>query len=65
MAPGGRLWECGAGQLPRGRVGRAVLDGGVAVAKIAEVVDVFDAKKGAGSEGVDGRVTPLGTRVSN
>lgn len=48
-----------AGQLAGGRVGGAVLDGGVAVAKVAEVVDVAGREEGAGGEGVDRRVAPL------
>jgi len=36
-----------------------VLDGGVAVAEVAEVVDLFWGEEGAGCEGVDGCVAPL------
>lgn len=48
-----------AGELACGRVGGAVLDGGVAVAEVAEVVDVVGREEGAGCEGVDGCVAPL------
>lgn len=48
-----------ARQLPRGRVGRAVLDGRVSVAKVAEVVHVLGAEENTGREGVDRRVSPL------
>lgn len=54
------LLEVGlAGQLAGGRVGGAVLDGGVAVAEVAEVVDVAGAQEGAGGEGVNRGITPL------
>ena len=46
--------------LARGGVGGAVLDGGVAVADVAEVVDGAGREEGAGGEGVDGGVAPLG-----
>lgn len=36
-----------------------MLDGGVAVAEVAEVVDLFWGEEGAGCEGVDGCVAPL------
>jgi hypothetical protein len=49
-----------AGQLAGGSVCRTVLDGGVSVAEIAEVVDVRGREEGAGCEGVDGCVAPLG-----
>jgi hypothetical protein len=49
-----------AGELAGGRVGGAVLDGGVAVAEVAEVVDVGGREEGAGCEGVDWGVAPLG-----
>lgn len=45
-------------------VGGAVLDGGVPVAEVAEVMDVFRREEGAGCEGVDGCVAPLSKRVS-
>ena len=48
-----------AGELARGGVGGTVLDGGVAVAEIAEVVDIAWGEEGAGCEGVDGSVAPL------
>lgn len=55
-----RLLEPGlARELAAGRVGRAVLDGGVAVPKVAEVVDVARREEDAGGEGVDGCVAPL------
>lgn len=54
------LLEVGfAWELAGRGVGWAMLDGRVPVAKIAEVVDVFDAEEGAGGERVNGRVTPL------
>lgn len=60
LARGRRVLEVGlAGELARGGVGRAVLDRGVAVAEVAEVVDVLGAEEDAGGEGVDGRVAPL------
>jgi hypothetical protein len=49
-----------AGQLAGRGVGGAVLDGGVSVAEVAEVVDVRGREEGAGCEGVDGCVAPLG-----
>jgi hypothetical protein len=49
---------------PRG-VGGAVLDGGVAVAKVAEVVDVARREEGAGREGVDRGVSPLLFRLAS
>ena len=36
-----------------------MLDGGVAVAEVAEVVDLVRGQEGAGGEGVDGCVAPL------
>ena len=48
------------GQLAGGSVGGTVLDGGVAVAEVAEVVDVGGGEERAGCEGVDGCVAPLG-----
>src|SRR5699024_4566459 len=48
-----------ARELSGGGVRRAMLDGGVPVAKVSEVVDVLGAEKSAGSEGVDGGITPL------
>lgn len=49
-----------SGKLPpKRRVGRAVLDGGVSVPEITEVVDISWRQKCTGSEGVDGRITPL------
>ena len=45
--------------LARGGVDGAVLDGGVAVAEVAEVVDLVGGEEGAGGEGVDGCVAPL------
>lgn len=61
--PGGRrVFEVGlAGELARGGIGGAVLDRGVSVAEVAEVVDVLRAEEDAGGEGVDGRVAPLGS----
>ena len=42
-----------------GGVDGAVLDGGVAVANVAEVVDLVFVEESAGCEGVDGCVAPL------
>lgn len=42
-----------------GGVGGTVLDGGVAVANVTEVMDVAGAEEGTGGEGVDGSITPL------
>jgi hypothetical protein len=39
-----------------------VLDCGVAVAEVAEVMDVGGREEGAGCEGVDGCVAPLDVR---
>lgn len=41
-----------------------MLDGGVSVADVAEVVDVGGFEEGAGREGVDGCVAPLGIYMS-
>lgn len=48
-----------ARELAGGRVGGAVLDRRVAVAEVAEVVDVAGGEESTGGEGVYGRVTPL------
>lgn len=49
-----------SGQLPpKRRVGRAVLNGGVSVPKVAEVVDIAWGQKCTGGERVDGGITPL------
>lgn len=55
----GEVEERFAGELAGGRVGGTVLDGGVAVAEVAEVVDLVRGEQGAGREGVDGCVAPL------
>ena len=47
------------GERAGGGVSGTVLDGGVAVAEVAEVVDVGGGEEGAGCEGVDGGVAPL------
>lgn len=44
---------------PQRGVGRAMLDGGVSVPKVAEVVDVARGQQSTGGERVDGRITPL------
>ena len=64
VAGGALLLEIGAevglaGELAGGGVSGTVLDGGVAVAEVAEVVDVGGGEEGAGCEGVDGGVAPL------
>ena len=64
VAGGAFLLEVGAevglaGELAGGGVSGTVLDGGVAVAEVAEVVDVGGGEEGAGCEGVDGGVAPL------
>lgn len=69
VAGGALLLEIGtevglAGKLASWGVGGTVLDGGVAVAEVAEVVDVGGGQEGAGCEGVDGCVAPLGIDVS-
>ena len=46
-------------QLSSGGVGRAVLDGRVAVSYVSEVMDLLPREQEAGSERVNGRVTPL------
>jgi hypothetical protein len=65
IASGAFLLEIGsevrfAGQLASWSVGRTVLDCCVAVAEVAEVVDVGRGEEGAGCEGVDWGVAPLG-----
>lgn len=55
-----RLLEPGlAGQLARWGVGWAMLDRRMAIAKVAEIVDVTGPEEGAGGEGVDGSISPL------
>lgn len=58
---GGSLLEEGfTGQLSAQRgVGWTMLDGGVAVSKIPEVMNVTRGKESASGKRVDGRVTPL------
>ena len=46
-------------RLTRWCIGGAMLDSGVAVADVAEVVDGAGGEEGAGGEGVDGGVAPL------
>lgn len=46
-------------ELAAGRVGRTVLDRGVPVADVAEVMDFVCGEEGAGCEGVDRCVAPL------
>lgn len=53
-----------AWQLACRRIGRAMLDCGMAVANVAEVVDVAGTEKRAGSKGVDGSITPLCSAMS-
>lgn len=48
-------------QLACRRIGRAMLDRCMSVSEVAEIVDVLWREKCTGSEGVDGRVTPLCT----
>lgn len=51
-------------QLARGGVGGAVLNRGVAVAKVAEVMDIARGEESTGGKGVDGCITPLCSKVS-
>jgi hypothetical protein len=56
----GGLLEVGdTGQLTSRGVGRAMLDGGVAVTEVTEVVNITRCKKGTGGERVNRRITPL------
>lgn len=48
-----------SGQLSGRRISGAVLDSGVSVSKVTEVVDVARGEEGAGCQGVDGGITPL------
>jgi hypothetical protein len=48
-----------ARQLASRRIGRTMLDGGVSVAEVTEVVYVFGFEECTGSEGMDGCITPL------
>ena len=60
LALGRRVQERDACALPRRSVRRAVLDRGVPVPEIAEVVDVAHGKESACGEGMDRGVSPLG-----
>ena len=48
-----------SGQLTGRSVGGTVLDGGVAVAKVTEVVDIGGRQEGTCGKGVNRRITPL------
>lgn len=48
-----------ARQLPGGSVSWAMLDGGVPISKVTEVMDVTGREQSAGSEGMNRSVTPL------
>lgn len=48
--------------FPR-RVGRAVLDGGVPVAKVAKVMDIARTKERSGRKGMNRCISPLGNKV--
>jgi hypothetical protein len=54
-----RVHEGDARTLARRCVRRAVLDGGVSVPEVAEVVDVARRQEGTSGEGVDGCISPL------
>lgn len=45
--------------LPGWRIGGTVLDSGMSVANVAEVVDLIGRKQGTSGERMNGRVTPL------
>lgn len=51
------VWD--TGQLTSRGVGWAMLDCGVAVTKVAEVMNITRRKKSTGGERVDRRITPL------
>jgi hypothetical protein len=51
------VWD--TGQLTGRGVRWAMLDCGVAVTKVTEVMNITRRKKGTGGEGVDRRITPL------
>jgi hypothetical protein len=53
------LQKRNARQLSSWSIGRAMLDGGVAVANVAKVVNVSRCKKSTGSERMNGCITPL------
>lgn len=48
-----------AGKLLSGRVGGAMVDGGMTVTDVSEVVDLGRRQKNTGSNGVNGGVSPL------
>jgi hypothetical protein len=48
-----------ARQLPGGSVGWAMLDGGVPISKVTEVMDVTGREKRASGERMNGSITPL------
>lgn len=48
-----------ARQLASGGVSRTMLDGGVPVSKVTEVMDVTGREKGTGGEGMNRSITPL------
>ena len=63
---GGGLFEVwDVRKLTRGGVGRAVLNSGVSVAEVAEVMDILHSEEDTGSQGMNGCITPLVKMVSN
>ena len=56
---GRHLQPGNSGQLPGGGVGRTMLDGGVPVAEVTEIVDVAGRQENTGRQRMDRRVTPL------
>lgn len=60
LVEGGRLEERGSrGYLPGGGICGTMLNGGMSVAEVAEVVDVFGGEESACGKGVDWCITPL------
>jgi len=60
-----RLLQPGlAGELTRRSVGGTVLDRRVAIAKVAEVMDVAGPEEGAGGEGVNWSISPLSWKLA-
>lgn len=56
----GRLLEVGfTRELASGGIGGAVLNGGVSIAEITEVMDVFWTEEGASRKRMDRSITPL------
>jgi hypothetical protein len=56
---GGFLKEWLAWKLARRSVGRTMLDSGMSVTKVTEVVDILDSQEGTGGQRMNWCVTPL------